>query len=99
MSLDLCERWLFLILVQILQRHVIFRNLVGTDFVNIRLWCVFDTFYNVSLEGLSLIYQFFHTLGVDFGGVGESLIGAGLTRGIRVAVFRCVLLHILVLGT
>jgi hypothetical protein len=73
------------------RRHIIYRNLPGTDLGDFRIGYIFNTVDHGCLEKLPFVDEFFHTLRIGFRAIREALIITGLARGIRAPAFRFVL--------
>ena len=62
------------ILVKILGRNVIYRNLPGTDLCDFRIGYIFNTVDHVCFEKLPFVDEFFDTFRIGFRAIREALI-------------------------
>jgi hypothetical protein len=81
------------VLVEILGRHIVFRNLSRMHLGNVGVGHVLDGFDDVGLDKLPLVHQFFHALRLRLRAIRETLIIAGLACGIRTRVLVGMVLH------
>jgi hypothetical protein len=80
------------ILVKILGRNVIYRNLQGTDLCDFRIGYIFNTVDHVCFEKLPFVDEFFDTFRIGFRAIREALIITSLARGTRPRAFWFMLL-------
>jgi hypothetical protein len=80
----------FVLVVQILTGHIVFRNLARTDLRDTGIFRVFYPVHSVSFESIPFFSQFFDTLRVGGGDIWQLLIGSVPERGGSVpGAFAC----------